>query len=681
MAYEKIFTPIKIRGLELPSRIIIPAMGTIMANRDGTVNDNYINYVVERAQHGALMFLECCSVYHDAGADFSPHLSGDEYIPGFRKLTDAVHAAGGKVGIQIYIPAEALPNGRYDNRTKKILAPEMLFNGALGDTVVHTEDIPKVVAAFGDATRRADEAGFDAIEIHNGHNYMLHQFLSPHFNHRQDGYGGSVENCRRLPLEVVSSVRANWPEEKPLFLRVSAGDDELYDPKTGEFDGLTLDDVAEFVRQAHERGVDVCDVSRGNFQSDVGMWEGPNLFLKPGFNLERALYIKEKAGVPVVAVGRFTKPDVTEKALEAGADFVAWGKAHLADPEILKKTREGRVQDIRFCLGCDQACIQAYDETYPKTTKQLHISCMRNPAIGFEAEQRLQPTKEPKTVLVVGGGVAGLEASRVLAQRGHRVVLIEATDTLGGQFNVAAIPPMKQDFKLASDQMARWAREAGVEVRLNTPFNESIVAELKPDVIVNAIGSSQKPCTIPGGKGVAVSAVDVLTGKVPVHGNVLVIGGGSTGTETAMWAFEQPDVTSVTGIEQGAVFGNFESKGRGQGFRLWVRGKDAINTTPHPIKMYTNTTAEKIEAGKVTAHTFIRKRNRKTRQMETVKDEVFEIPADVIIYAGGAKPNDASALYAAAYKYNIPCIGIGSAVIDRDAVAAIHEGNNLGRTL
>lgn len=590
MAYEKIFTPIKIRGLELDNRIIVPAMGTIMANRDGTVNDNYINYVVERAKNGALMFLECCSVYHDAGADFSPHLSGDEYIPGFKKLTDAVHAAGGKVGIQIYIPAEALPNGRYDNRTKKILAPEMLFGGALGDTVVHTEDIPKVVAAFGDAARRANEAGFDAIEIHNGHNYMLHQFLSPHFNHRDDGYGGSVENCRKLPLEVVAAVRANWPEEKPLFLRVSAGDDELYDAKTGKFDGLTLDDVAEFVRQAHELGVDVCDVSRGNFQSDVGMWEGPNLFLKPGFNLERALYIKEKAGIPVVAVGRFTKPEVTEKALEAGADFVAWGKAHLADPEILKKTREGRVQDIRYCLGCDQACIQAYDETYPKTTKQLHISCMRNPTIGFEAE-------------------------------------------------------------------------------------------LKPDVIVNAIGSSQKPCLIPGGKGVAVSAVDVLTGKVPVQGNVVVIGGGSTGTETAMWAFEQPGVSSVTGIEQGPVFGNFESKGRGQGFRLWVRGNDAINKTPHPIKMFTDTTVEKIEAGKVTGHTVLRKRNRKTRKMEIVKDEMVEIPADVIVYAGGAKPNDASALYAAAYKYNIPCIAIGSAVINRDAVAAIHEGNNLGRML
>lgn len=681
MAYEKIFSPIKLRGLELDNRIIIPAMGTIMANRDGTVNDNYINYVVERTKNGALMFLECCSVYPDAGADFSPHLSDDEYIPGFKKLTDAVHAAGGKVGVQIYIPAEALPNGRYDNRTRRILAPELLFHGALGDTVVHTEDIPKVVAAFGDAARRADEAGFDAIEIHNGHNYMLHQFLSPHFNHRDDGYGGSVENCRKLPLEVVAAVRANWPEEKPLFLRVSAGDDELYDAKTGEFDGLTLDDVVEFVRQAHALGVDVCDVSRGNFQSDVGMWEGPNLFLKPGFNLDRALYIKEKTGVPVVAVGRFTSPEVTEQALEAGADFVAWGKAHLADPEILKKTREGRTADIRFCLGCDQACIQAYDETYPKTTRQQHISCMRNPAIGFEEQQRLVPTKEPKKVLVVGGGVAGLEASRVLALRGHQVVLVEKSDTLGGQFNIAAIPPMKQQFKSAAEQMARWAEEAGVEIHLNTPFHEDVVAELQPDVIVNAIGSTQKVCTVPGGKGVAVSVTDALTGNVPVQGKVVIIGGGSTGAETAMWAFEQPGVTSVTGVDQSAVFGHFESKGRGQGFRLWVRGRDAINSTPHPIQMVTNTTVERIEPGKIVGHTIVRKWNRKTKQTEVLKDETVEIPADTIIFAGGAEPNNAAALYAAAYKYNIPCIAIGSAVADRDAVAAIHEGNALGRTL
>lgn len=146
-------------------------------------------------------------------------------------------------------------------------------------------------------------------------------------------------------------------------------------------------------------------------------------------------------------------------------------------------------------------------------------------------------------------------------------------------------------------------------------------------------------------------------------------------------AFEQPGVCSVTGIEQGAVFGNFESKGRGQGFRLWVRGKDTINTTPHLIKISTDTTVERIEAGKVTGHTIVRKRNRKTKCMETVKDEIVAIPADVIIYAGGAKPNDSTALYAAAYKYNIPCIAIGSAVLDRDDVAAIHEGNALGRTL
>lgn len=681
MAFEKIFDPLQIRGLTLPNRIIVPAMGTIMADKDGTLNDNYINYVVERTKNGALMFVECSSVWEGAAQDYVPHISNDSAIPGFKKLTDAVHAAGGKVGLQIYIPAEALPNGRYDTRSKKILAPDLLFHGALGDTKVKTEQIPAVVAAFGEGARRANEAGFDALEIHNGHNYMLHQFLSPHFNHRDDGYGGSVENCRKLPLEVVESVRANWPEEKPLFLRVSAGDDELYDPKTGKFDGLTLDDVAEFARLAHEKGVDVIDVSRGNFQSDVGMWEGPNLFLEPGFNLDRALYIKEKSGAMVVGVGRLGTPANAEMALEKGVDLVAWGHAHLADPEIVKKTLEGRVEDIRYCIGCDQACIQAYDETWPQPTKQVHISCMRNPAVGYEEEQRLVPTQQPKKILVVGGGVAGLEAARVLAQRGHNVTLIEATEVLGGQFNVAAIPPMKQDFKLAADQMGRWAAEAGVEIRLNTPFSEAVVAEMKPDIIINAIGSKQKVCPIPGAKGLVVSAVDVLTGVAPVQGNVVVIGGGSTGAETAMWALGQPGVTSVTGVEMGSVFGNFESKGRGQGFRLWVAGKDAINTTPHPIKMITNTTVEKLEAGKVTGHTVVRSRNRKTKKMETVKDEMVEIPADVIIYAGGAESNDGSAIQNMAFKYNAAYIAIGDASKVRDGVAAIHEGNNIGRTL
>ncbi len=677
MAYEKLFAPIKVRGLEFDSRMIMTAMGSLQATEHGDVNDRIVNYLTERAKNGGFVFTECCSVYPGVAQDFALHISDDKYIEGMKKLTDSVHAAGGKIGIQIYHPAEALTNSHYDSRKVRMMGPDTLFG--IPGTRVETEEIPYIIECFGEAARRATEAGFDAIEIHNGHNYILHQFLSPHFNHRDDGWGGSVENCRKLPLAVVEAVRKNMPEDMPLFIRVSCGDDELYD-KNGNFDGLTLDDVIVFLNEAKARGVDVVDCSIGNFQTDIGLWECPNLGIPHGFNMERPFVIKEKVGLPIVAVGRLGTPDLAEMALDKGADFVAWGHAHIADPEIVKKTREGRTDEIRYCIGCDEGCNQAYnDPTLP------FVSCMRNPLAGREGELVSVPAAEPKKVLVAGGGPAGLEAARVLAERGHKVVLVDAAEKLGGQFNLAAVAPMKQDFALAVKQMIDWAAKAGVEFKLNTPVTKEVIAEIKPDYVINAIGSKAAPCTIPGAE-YAVSAHDVMAGKAALKGNVVVIGGGCVGMETAMTALETEGVTSVTGIEKKAKYAadgatQVPSYGRAQVWRLWTAGKTMVHNVAHPCKQLANTTVEEIKADGVVAHTIVKRRDRATKQMVVVKDEVFTVPADTIVYATGAVQNDASAIVAACEELGIPCEAIGSAKKLGHGVPAILDGATIGRKI
>ena len=303
-------------------------------------------------------------------------------------------------------------------------------------------------------------------------------------------------------------------------------------------------------------------------------------------------------------------------------------------------------------------------------------------------------TTAPKKVLVAGAGVAGLECARVLAERGHKVLVCEATDTLGGNFNLASKAPMKEAFATAVEQMIRWAKEAGVEFKLNTPVTEAVIAAEKPDYVVNAIGAHYAPCTIPGAEN-AVSATDVLSGKVQLKGNVVVIGGGCVGMETAMFAAVQPGVTSVTGVDKKAGFGTFDqtpgwapklkggvpSYGRAQGFRLWNAGNTAIHNEPHGIKTMGSTTAEAIAPGKATVHTFIQRRNRQTKEMEVVKDETIDLPADVIVYATGMAQNDGSAIAAACEKLGVPCTAIGSAKQLGHGVPAIMDGAVLGREI
>ena len=663
MDCSHIFKPITIRGMTFENRIIMPSMGTLMTYEDSMVTDRMIDYFVERAKGGAaLLFTECASIWPESTQGWALGISDDKFIPGLTRLVDAVHEVGGKIGIQIYEAAEGCMNGHADISKLRIMSPIDKFRGKW--KAIPAEELPLVAEAFGKAAHRAHLCGFDAIEIHCGHNYLLHQFLSPHFNTRTDEYGGSLENCMKFPLMCVDAVRQNWPEDKPMFMRIVAQDDYTYDAE-GNFNGLTIDDVAEFCRRARDLGVDVLDVSRGNFGKG-NIYEVPNMGIPFGFNKDNALYLRQVCEMPVMAVGRLGRPELANTALAQGADFVAWGHAHIADPYIVKKCREGNFDDICYCIGCDQACSQAYH--IPDAT---HISCLRNPAVGREREFELKMTERPKLILVAGGGVGGMEAAATLAKRGHKVILCEKSDVLGGQFRLAGMAPDKEDFALTVDYMVRQLKLSGVDIRMNTPVTPALIQVLKPDELIIATGGHSRELNIPGGN-YAINYADILTGNRKPMGKCVIIGGGIISIEVMEHlCFRGFDTTIVGGLSK-------LGEGLSHGREIYVQNF----LEHHPeVKVITNAWVTALEHNKVHAHVIEKKYDRRTKETTIVREEDIEVYADTIIAAVGSVPHYYDDLVQVAKWQNIPCHVIGDALKPRFALDAIREAAELAREL
>lgn len=663
MECNHIFKPITIRGCTFDNRIIMPSMGTLMTGEDSMVTQRMIDYYVERAKGGAaLIFVECASIWPESTQGYALGISDDRFIPGLTKLVDAIHAVGGKVGIQLYEAAEGIMNGHADISKLRIMTPIDRFKGRW--KAIATEELPLIAEAFGAAANRANQCGFDAIEIHCGHNYLLHEFLSPHFNTRTDGYGTTFENCMKFPLMCIDQVRKNWPEEKPLFMRICAHDDYTYDAE-GNFNGLTLDNMVTFCKKAHELGADVLDVSRGNFGKG-NIYEVPAMGLPYGFNKDNALYLKEHANMPVVAVGRLGRPELANITLEQGADFVAWGHAHIADPQIVQKCKEGRFDDIRYCIGCDQACSQAYHDP-----KSQHISCMRNPAVGREREFELVPTQQPKTILIAGAGVGGMEAATTLAARGHKVILCEKEVTLGGQFRLAGMAPNKEDFAAAVEYMIRQVQESNVELRVNTPVTPELLEEIHPDHLIIAVGGKMRELPVPGGH-YAVSCDDILAGRRKAFGKCVIVGGGIISIEVMEYLHERGfDTTIVGGMPK---IGMGLSHGREIGVENYLEAHPEIN-------VITNAWVSKLDPNRVYAHVEEKKTNRRTGETTILRDEDIELYADTIISAVGSVSNEHDDLEQAAKALNIPYSVIGDAKQTRFAVDAIREAAELAREL
>ena len=645
MNYNHLFSSIKIRGLEIKNRVIFPAMGTKMLDGDRYVTDQLIDYHVARAKGGnGLNFTEVCSVYSKSSPKNFLSLSDDKYIPKMKKLTDAIHEAGGLAGTQLWLGGSAVLFG---DPTAMVVLPSEFKAGS--DYVIpgaSIEIIKEAVEAFGAAAKRAVQAGFDTIEFHAGHNYTPHSFLSKAFNKRTDEYGGSFENRSRFLLECIEAIRNNIPEDMPLFMRIDAFDDYLED-------GLTIEEIIEFCKLAKNAGVDVVDVSRGNFSSAAIKYEVPPVDLPRGFNVDNAARIKKETGLITVAVGRINDPKQADEIIESGkADMVVIGRGQLADPDFCNKAISGEDDNIIRCVGCNQGCYDGY-----ASPDVPFITCLRNPALGREKEYELSKTEKPKKVLIIGGGVAGLQAATTLKERGHIPVVCEASDFLGGQFVLAGAAPRKEEMKQAAIHMGEMCKKAGIEIRLSTKVTPEVIKDINPDEVIISIGSSPMKLNIPGCDLPNVTnSHDILAGKVKVDGDIVVVGGGLVGLEVAEYL--SGNVGKITVVEMLDEVG----KDLGQLRKICVME----NLYKEGITTITNAKCVEIKDSSVVIE--------KEGTLE-------EIPCDYVVVSIGLRARENSEISKYCDENNIPYHIIGDALKARRALNSIKEAVDVARQI
>jgi len=522
---DNLFESIEICTMELKNRIVMPAMGTNFATEDGFVTRRLVNYYVERAKGGVGLIIVEGAYTESRGKGSIRQLAvdTDDKISGLKQLARTIKANSAKVAVQLF------HGGRQSHSsiigTQPVSASEV-FCRLTQETprALTVEEIHDVVEAFAEGARRMKTAGFDAVEIHGAHGYLINQFLSPLTNKRTDSYGGDLRGRTKLLLEILGRIRDKVGGDYPILCRIN-GDDYIEG-------GLTFEEAKKIAQMLEDAGVDALHVSGGIYDSPVPVTTGP-MALPRGHMVHLAAGIKEVVDVPVIAVGRINGPELAEKILQEGkADLVSMGRALLADPELPKKTAAGALDDIRRCTACDECIARLFFNE--------EIVCSVNAVLGKEEKLRIKKTEVPKKVLIAGGGPAGMEAARVSALRGHEVILYEKNSRLGGQLNLAVVPPHKEELKSITLYLENQIRKFGVKVVLGEEVTPLLVEKNKPDVLFIATGSVPLiPRTIEIKNGEAVTANDVLAGSALVGEKIVVVGGGMVGAETADFLAEK----------------------------------------------------------------------------------------------------------------------------------------------
>ena len=616
-----ILQPIVVGGQTFKNRIMFPPL-TTGYEKNGMISEQDMGFYTRLAK-GGVGYIVLGDVAPINSFSPTPKLFDDSQIPAFKELADSVHAYGTKLGIQIFHPeydVDAINSlfmqKKFDEMRQRLHHDMMFFTDEASE-----EMLMSIIDKMCACAVRAQKAGVDVIQIHGDR--LNGCLCSTRMNHRTDKFGGSLENRVRFARMLTRAIRKAVPG-MIIDYKLS-----IVTPQRGK-GGIDEADAVQFAQWLVEDGVDMFHVAQANHTGNMADTIPPMGVQPYGFFVKIAGDIKKAVNVPVSAVGRIVDADMAARVIESGmADIVAMGRPLLADPDWGTKIAAGKACDIRRCISCNKGCTDAIQN-------RQFLSCVLNAENGYENSRSIQPAAQKKKVAVLGGGPAGLEAARVAALRGHDVTLFEKTTSLGGQLNIACVPPRKEEMRRAAQDLIRAVCNAGVHLCMGQTRTAEQLKEAGFEAVINAVGAHSAAPRIPGIDGVNVAdAWKVLAGEQQVYGTVAVIGGGMVGCETAEYLAARGCKVSVIEMMDKIAAG------------------ESTTILPTLLENYKTYGVEQYPSHKV-----------KEFRMDAVVCENKDgaevtIPCDYIVLAMGARSNefDAAALEAA----NIPVYSIGDA--------------------